>query len=91
MKRFCVALMIALCSCGLAAAQPSIFEPAEENLLWVTIGEDIFDQLAAGDLALSHQVRRIDSDSGVVITRLSPDDLDAVSKYIHAKTVRWGG
>ena len=55
MKRFCIAMMIALCSYGPAIAQGDArgdaLRPAAEDLVWITIGEDAFDTLL-GDWCL---------------------------------------
>ena len=91
MKKVCVALMIALCSAGLASAQENALRPAADDLIWVTIGQDIFDRLRADEVVLSRPVEAAASNAGVVVTLLAERDLARVSALVHRETLRCGG
>ncbi len=91
MKRTCIALMIALCPLATASAQENALEPVTGELVWVTLGEDVFNHLRAGEVALSRPVQAVASNAGVVVTRLADRDLVSVSALVHRKTRRCGG
>ncbi len=64
-----------------------------QQLLWVTMGEDLFDGLQRQHSLLSSLTppEAVASDAGVVITRLAVADLEAVSHFAHQAHNRCGG
>lgn len=72
-------------------ATPTSQDP--QDLVWVTMGEDLFDGLRSHHSLLMSFVppQAIDSDLGVVITQLSEGDLEAVSSFAHEAHNRCAG
>ncbi|MCP4664104.1 MAG: M20/M25/M40 family metallo-hydrolase [bacterium] len=71
-------LVIALCWCGVSAAQ--------EEMVWVTMEKDFFDQLAATPAVLSHALPPtvFASNAGVVLIRVPARAMEAVSSFNRA-------
>ncbi len=84
-RRILLSLLIALCLCGVAAAQ--------QDSVWVTMGNDLFDRLTKtpGVLTQALPPKAFAARDGVVVTRLPAHELRAVSNLSHAAFRRCGG
>ena len=81
------ALALALVSTAIAQ-QP----PADDDSVWITLGEDAFDTLRKENLRFRNQpLERIDAKSDVVITRVARADLLQISSLIHEHHLRCAG
>lgn len=61
--------------------------------LWITLGEDVFDQLrrAPGALGPGVQLESFGASHGVILSRIAPSALDALSRFVHEKVDRCPG
>ena len=85
MKRILLVLLLILCFSSASFAQ--------EEQVWVTMGEDVFDQLTftPGVFSRAMGPKVFAADHGAVVTRLPVRDLNAVSVFIHSVSNRCPG
>ena len=81
---------------GSATGDDATMAPTNQDpqqLLWVTMGEDLFDGLRVQHSLLRSLTppQAVASDAGVVITRLAVGDLETVSHFAHQAHNRCGG